>query len=59
MYNILQLLPKSFFELIDTLWNVNKDGPEVYQCKRMELIDTLWNVNFTGSCMTNLELEAN
>ena len=32
-------------ELIDTLWNVNKDGCEYVAVDFTELIDTLWNVN--------------
>ena len=32
-------------ELIDTLWNVNKDNKEKPAWGDWELIDTLWNVN--------------
>ena len=33
-------------ELIDTLWNVNKDIHPYWLWESTELIDTLWNVNF-------------
>ena len=32
-------------ELIDTLWNVNKEQTTVRLPLELELIDTLWNVN--------------
>ena len=32
-------------ELIDTLWNVNKDMFKTVDADNGELIDTLWNVN--------------
>ena len=32
-------------ELIDTLWNVNKDCIADTGISKNELIDTLWNVN--------------
>ena len=32
-------------ELIDTLWNVNKNTMELKEIESIELIDTLWNVN--------------
>ena len=33
------------FELIDTLWNVNKSRIFIVLFVYFELIDTLWNVN--------------
>ena len=33
------------FELIDTLWNVNKICAKWHKKIKKELIDTLWNVN--------------
>ena len=33
-------------ELIDTLWNVNKNTMELKEIESIELIDTLWNVNW-------------
>ena len=36
-------------ELIDTLWNVNKDDEPVGLVVRHELIDTLWNVNTSAA----------
>ena len=37
-------------ELIDTLWNVNKNWNDYYSAYFYELIDTLWNVNlWTGN----------
>ena len=38
-------LAESVFELIDTLWNVNKKISKNSVCRTYELIDTLWNVN--------------
>ena len=32
-------------ELIDTLWNVNKESCLYGELSGVELIDTLWNVN--------------
>ena len=32
-------------ELIDTLWNVNKNSSFIKNRIKSELIDTLWNVN--------------
>ena len=32
-------------ELIDTLWNVNKNLDRLQEAYLHELIDTLWNVN--------------
>ena len=32
-------------ELIDTLWNVNEEVPDILAKLDEELIDTLWNVN--------------
>ena len=34
-----------YFELIDTLWNVNKAAVKFRLSDLHELIDTLWNVN--------------
>ena len=36
-------------ELIDTLWNVNKEELGTGTTREKELIDTLWNVNFLFS----------
>ena len=36
-------------ELIDTLWNVNKDTIIEWDGSTGELIDTLWNVNALNS----------
>ena len=33
------------FELIDTLWNVNRQLKSQVRDSNIELIDTLWNVN--------------
>ena len=33
------------YELIDTLWNVNKELEQILGKWKPELIDTLWNVN--------------
>ena len=38
-----------FIELIDTLWNVNKEELGTGTTREKELIDTLWNVNFLFS----------
>ncbi len=38
-------LYECFFELIDTLWNVNKTYNGWVRPLDAELIDTLWNVN--------------
>ena len=32
-------------ELIETLWNVNKNTMELKEIESIELIETLWNVN--------------
>ena len=42
---MINFLIKSFFELIDTLWNVNKNICPFFRSPTSELIDTLWNVN--------------
>ena len=39
-------------ELIDTLWNVNKDMVFKSNNEFRELIDTLWNVNFIPRIIT-------
>ena len=36
-------------ELIDTLWNVNRDVKLVIMSPATELIDTLWNVNIRAA----------
>ena len=36
-----------YFELIDTLWNVNTFNSFPCSTPLFELIDTLWNVNIT------------
>ena len=44
-YALFIMFDKLYFELIDTLWNVNiMDGKYFSEIKK-ELIDTLWNVN--------------
>ena len=35
----------TYYELIDTLWNVNRLLYVAILCLKAELIDTLWNVN--------------
>ena len=35
-------------ELIDTLWNVNRELEQILGKWKPELIDTLWNVNLTS-----------
>ena len=35
-------------ELIDTLWNVNRELEQILGKWKPELIDTLWNVNYRG-----------
>ena len=35
----------SIWELIETLWNVNKQEKTTCKQRRHELIETLWNVN--------------
>ena len=42
---MLKLEPVPKLELIDTLWNVNKQNSGYVQIQTAELIDTLWNVN--------------
>ena len=39
-----------FSELIDTLWNVNKELFLDLCRHHLELIDTLWNVNIPDEC---------
>ena len=41
-----------FLELIDTLWNVNEEVPDILAKLDEELIDTLWNVNYVFSDAT-------
>ena len=40
------MLSKFISELIETLWNVNKNTMELKEIESIELIETLWNVNF-------------
>ena len=47
-----------FFELIDTLWNVNF-FQIVLQNQFLELIDTLWNVNLIGFLVCRLPARIN
>ena len=44
-YNLGGVLNEWNVELIDTLWNVNKQEGKEKINKILELIDTLWNVN--------------
>ena len=44
-YGFLTLAGGIIIELIETLWNVNKDDEPVGLVVRHELIETLWNVN--------------
>ena len=39
------MFDKLYFELIDTLWNVNIMDGKYFSVIKKELIDTLWNVN--------------
>ena len=45
MYSSVQVYCTAFFELIDTLWNVNLLLRHNSLQPARELIDTLWNVN--------------
>ena len=45
MYSSVQVYCTAFFELIDTLWNVNLLLRHNSLPPARELIDTLWNVN--------------
>ena len=42
-------------ELIETLWNVNKDAGRNASGVEKELIETLWNVNLIKSQTTNTQ----
>ena len=46
-----------WFELIDTLWNVNRGLHRPDESKGLELIDTLWNVNIDGLVITYDDVE--
>ena len=43
-------------ELIETLWNVNKNNPVKEYTKAQELIETLWNVNMILDYLQDLKL---
>ena len=45
-FNLLNNVPISKCELIDTLWNVNAGMAILAPKLTLELIDTLWNVNY-------------
>ena len=44
-YALFIMFDKLYFELIDTLWNVNIMDGKYFSVIKKELIDTLWNVN--------------
>ena len=44
-YALFIMFDKLYFELIDTLWNVNFMDGKYFSVIKKELIDTLWNVN--------------
>ena len=46
-------------ELIDTLWNVNRNKKQRRIRHSYELIDTLWNVNSHIVCMPYLQMGIN
>ena len=46
-------------ELIDTLWNVNRELKQILGKWKPELIDTLWNVNQNGATGTTYKLRIN
>ena len=44
-YALFIMFDKLYFELIDTLWNVNIMDGKYFSVIKKDLIDTLWNVN--------------
>ena len=50
------MFDKLYFELIDTLWNVNIMDGKYFSVIKKELIDTLWNVNELQSSSNYKEL---
>ena len=46
-------------ELIDTLWNVNREQTTIRIPAELELIDTLWNVNTEHMCNIKMRIRIN